>query len=152
MSEIFSIDAVSNIIRDLLNDMGYRFYDMLFNEVAKKFRVFIDKEGGVTVADCKKTSTAISRALDESGIVPFSYALEVSSPGVRRPLKRPEHYCWAMGKFVEVNMEDGKMKGYLRDANQEGAVIATESGETFIPYASIVSARVMEELEYGKRR
>jgi len=44
MSEIFSIDAVSNIIRDLLNDMGYRFYDMLFNEVAKKFRVFIDKE------------------------------------------------------------------------------------------------------------
>lgn len=152
MSDQFSLEKVSDLIKDLLGDTGFRLYDIAFNEVSKHFRIFIDREEGVTIADCKKISMMISKLLDGLEFITFSYSLEVSSPGIRRPLKRPEHYYWAVGKLIEVNLGEQRIKGYLRKVNTEGIIIASENGENFIPYASIVSANVMEEIEYGKRR
>jgi ribosome maturation factor RimP len=152
MIDNIDLEKVSNIVRELLEDLGFRLYDINFNEVSRTLRAFIDKEGrSVTVNDCKRVSNLISGKLDELDYFDFRYTLEVSSPGIERQLKRPEHYKWAMGKVVEIDIGDKKIRGYLRKVQKNGIVIGTKSGEDTIPYASIHKAKVVEEILYGKR-
>ncbi len=153
MSDYFDLEKISKIIRIVLDDLGFRLYDMHFNEVSKNLRIFIDREdGGVTVSDCKRVSNMISKQIDESEVMVVRYTLEVSSPGIERPLKRPEHYVWAMGKLVEIDVGDKKIRGYLRNTEKDGVVVATDRGENLVPYSAIVKAKVVEDIEYGKRR
>jgi ribosome maturation factor RimP len=153
MNHNYDIEKISNLIKDILDDMGLRFYDISFNEVSNTLRLFIDRDdGGITVDDCRKVSKIISRKIRESEIITFPYTLEVSSPGIERPLKRPEHYRWAIGKLVQIDMGGKKIKGYLRNIKKNGVVVATDRGENLLPYASIIKAKVVEDLEYGKPR
>jgi ribosome maturation factor RimP len=126
---------------------------MHFNKVSNMLRVFIDRDkGAVTVEDCRKVSKLISKKIDNDQIIIFPYTLEVSSPGVERFLKRPEHYRWAAGKLVEIDVGEKKIKGYIRHTEEDGVIVATDVGENLVPYSSIVRAKVVEDLEYGKRR
>jgi ribosome maturation factor RimP len=153
MTNAIDVDALSMLIRNVLEEAGLRLYDINFNQVSRTLRIFIDRERKpITVRDCKEVSNLISRELEGSDLDSISYTLEVSSPGIDRPLKRREHYEWALGKLVEIDIGDKKMKGYLRQCQGNGIVIGTTSGEEFIPYASIQKAKVAEEITYGKRR
>lgn len=139
-------------IRKTVINMGLRFYDLEYNGVTRTLRVYIDKEkGGVTIKDCQRTSNSISRELQASELISFPYTLEVSSPGIARALKRPEHYCWAIGNVVEIDTGEEKVKGYLRGTRGEGVIVATKESENIIPYCSIKKARVVEEINHGKR-
>lgn len=65
-------------------------------------RVFIDKEGGVTLDDCESFSRAMSALLDVEDVIPFSYVLEVSSPGLDRPLKDIRDFERSVGRLARV--------------------------------------------------
>lgn len=65
-------------------------------------RAYIDKEGGITVDDCEVISRAFSDCLDEEDFIEDSYILEVSSPGLGRPLKKEKDYARSMGKELEI--------------------------------------------------
>ena len=65
-------------------------------------RVYSDKEGGITVDDCELISRAFSDLLDEADFIEDSYILEVSSPGLGRPLKKEKDYARSMGKELEI--------------------------------------------------
>lgn len=65
-------------------------------------RAYIDKEGGITVDDCEVISRAFSDRLDEEDFIEDSYILEVSSPGLGRPLKKEKDYARSMGKELEI--------------------------------------------------
>ena len=65
-------------------------------------RVYIDKEGGITVDDCELISRAFSDLLDEADFIEDSYILEVRSPGLGRPLKKEKDYARSMGKELEI--------------------------------------------------
>ena len=65
-------------------------------------RVYIDKEGGITVDDCELISRAFSDLLDDADFIEDSYILEVSSPGLGRPLKKEKDYARSMGKELEI--------------------------------------------------
>ena len=146
------LTTVSQLIKAAIENMDLRFYDMEFNDVSRTLRIYIDKErGGVTIKDCQKVSNAISRELDASELIHFPYTLEVSSPGIQRMLKRPEHYCWAIGNVVEIDTGESKIRGYLRGTKSDGIVVASEGHENIIPYSSIKKARVVEEIVHGKR-
>lgn len=67
-------------------------------------RVYIDKEGGVSIEDCEAVSRPLSDKLDELDPIEGSYTLEVSSAGADRPLKKPEHFAQFMGAEVEVRL------------------------------------------------
>ncbi|MEW6543714.1 MAG: ribosome maturation factor RimP [Nitrospirota bacterium] len=67
-------------------------------------RVFIDKPGGVTLQDCEQVHQSLGRALDVEDPIPHAYTLEVSSPGLDRPLKRREDYQRAVGKLVNLKL------------------------------------------------
>ena len=153
MNSNIRLQEIIELIEHILEEHELRFYDLQFNEVNKTFRLFIDREDGtVNIEDCKSVSRAVSRALEHSDLVNFPYSLEVSSPGIERPLTKPKHFAWAKGKMVEIDTGDQKVKGYLRQTKQEGIVIATDSGESIVPYSSVVRAKVVEDLDYGKRR
>lgn len=143
---------IIRLIEGIIDEMGLRFYDLEFNQVSRVLRVFIDKEkGGVTIQDCQSTSNAISRALDASELMNFPYTLEVSSPGIERPLRKPQHYAWATGNVVEIDTGKERIKGFLRGTKKEGIVIAIGENEQVIPYNEIKKARVIEETSNGKR-
>lgn len=153
MNNGFKLSEVVELIKRIVDEFDLRFYDLYFNKVSSSFRIFIDREDGtVSVDDCKKVSKLIARALDQSDLVTFAYILEVSSPGIARHLIRPEHFVWAQGKIVEIDTGDRKIRGYLRQTKQDGVLIATDDGESAIPYSSVLRAKVVEELDYGKRR
>jgi ribosome maturation factor RimP len=65
-------------------------------------RGYIDKEGGITVNDCEEVSRAFSDKLDEDDFIEDSYIMEISSPGLDRPLKKEKDYVRSMGKLVEI--------------------------------------------------
>ena len=65
-------------------------------------RVYIDKEGGITVNDCEAVSRRMSDLLDEEDFIDDSYIFEVSSPGLGRPLKKEKDYIRSKGKEIEI--------------------------------------------------
>lgn len=71
----------------------------------KVLRLFIDKEGGVTVEDCARVSHQVELALEVEEAMEGPYTLEVSSPGLTRPLKKPEDYKRAVGKLAVITFK-----------------------------------------------
>ncbi len=111
-------------------------------------RLVIDKQGGVTLDDCSRLSRVVSDLLDVHDPVPGSYNLEVSSPGINRPLVKAEDYERFSGQKVFVRTSepvDGrrKFKGLLRGVSDQDEVIIDASGQEFVlPLGLIKKARL----------
>lgn len=106
-------------------------------------RLFIDHPDGVTLELCER----VTRALPE---VRERYALEVSSPGTRRPLTKPQHYRRFLGRHARVRTRDAadghrSFTGELVGADDREVTIAAESGVVSIPYADIQRSNLIEE-------
>ena len=108
-------------------------------------RVVVDHDGGVDVDTIAEVAETISRRLDLEGYDAGPYALEVSSPGIERTLKRPRDFERRVGATVKVKMTQGgpSVEGALVSADDDGIVLATPTGERHIPYADIASARTV---------
>ena len=96
-------------------------------------RAYIDKEGGITVDDCEVISRTLSDWLDEEDFIADSYTLEVSSPGLGRPLKKDKDFERSRGEEVEIRLYKprGKQKefaGVLKGYDKETVTIETEDG------------------------
>jgi ribosome maturation factor RimP len=92
-------------------------------------RIVIDKPDGVTIADCERAHKALSPALDVADIIAHAYTLEVSSPGLDRPLKRLQDYQRAMGKEVSLKLRypfDGRWRlvGLLEEVGEREICMA----------------------------
>ncbi len=148
----FELAGIRAAVTKVMDELGLRLYDFEFNDVARVLKILIDKSEGVTIGDCTRTSAALSRELDQLDLIRGRYHLEVSSPGINRPLKRLEHYQWAIGKMVTVETGSRAVTGYLRRADEQSVLIATPAGEETIPFADIARAKVNEEITHGKRR
>jgi ribosome maturation factor RimP len=91
-------------------------------------RVFIDKPNGVNVSDCEQVHVSLSHALDVQDPIPHMYTLEVSSPGLDRPLKRREDYARSIGKLVSLKLTrpvhgQWRVCGRLQDVNEDGIIL-----------------------------
>lgn len=107
-----------------------------------RFRVYIDREDGVDHALCER----VTRVLDAYRA---EYAIEVSSPGPERPLRKPEHFADAVGAPVAVRLEGGRKnrhRGLLIEAGDDTITLeAGDTGEIRIPYEAIVRANLIDE-------
>lgn len=120
----------------------------------KVLRVTIDREGGVDLDSIAEVSERLSRRLDVEGFDPGPYSLEVSSPGVERPLRRSDEFARRIGEKVKVKTAEpvGGSRvhtGTLVSASDDGVTIATEAGERRVAYDDIASARTV--FEWGPR-
>ncbi len=104
MQGVNVITAVENLTKPVLESEKIELVDVEYKKEGKAWflRIFIDKEGGVTLDDCQNISNQIERLLDVEDIIPHSYNLEVSSPGIERPLKKLEDYNRFKGKPAKV--------------------------------------------------
>lgn len=118
-------------------------------------RVYIDKPGGVSLSDCEQVHLSLGHALDVEDPVPHSYTLEVSSPGLDRPLKRREDYLKSLGKQVCLKLKhpyrgQWRLVGRLVDAKDLGVTLAParpRAGEAIeIGWEAIAEARLEVEL------
>ena len=96
-------------------------------------RTYIDKEGGITVDDCEVISRTLSDWLDKEDFIADSYTLEVSSPGLGRPLKKDKDFDRSMGEDVELRLYKPRDKqkefaGILKGYDRETVTIETEDG------------------------
>ncbi len=110
-------------------------------------RLVIDKEGGVTLDDCTRLSRVVSDLLDVHDPVPGSYSLEVSSPGINRPLVKKDDYTRFSGEKVFIKLDepiDGrkKFKGILKGIFNDEVVIESAGQDFSLPYALITKARL----------
>ena len=99
-------ELVSALAAPLVEEAGCTLWDVEYVREAGQWflRVYIDKEGGVSINDCEAVSRPLSDALDEADPIEGSYVLEVSSAGADRPLKKPEHFAAFLGAEVEVRL------------------------------------------------
>ncbi|MFH1609374.1 MAG: ribosome maturation factor RimP [Candidatus Bipolaricaulota bacterium] len=117
-----------------------------------RLAVQVDRPGGVTVDDCARASRAIGALLDRADPMPSSYLLEVSSPGVERPLWEPRHYAQAVGKLIQVKLQpEGTRRGRLIGATGETITVDLDGTEAEIPLARVTRAHVVHEKERGGR-
>ncbi len=91
-------------------------------------RVIVEKEGGVGIKDCEQFHHSLARALDVADPVPHAYRLEVSSPGLDRPLKQRKDYDQAIGRNIRVKVRDpihgnGTFIGQLAEVNDQGITL-----------------------------
>ena len=97
-------------------------------------RAYIDKPGGITVDDCEVVSRALSDLLDKHDFIEDAYVLEVSSPGLGRPLKKEKDFARSIGEEVDVRTfraisHQKEFTGILRDYDKEKIVLEMEDQE-----------------------
>lgn len=109
-------------------------------------RLLIDKAGGVTIAQCARVNQMIGQALDAARAIEGSYTLEVSSPGLDRPLASQRDFARALGEELDVilSVEDGKTKelnGILLAVRDDAIVLKMTAGNVTIPLTQILVAK-----------
>jgi ribosome maturation factor RimP len=130
------IHEIQEIARKVIESERLDLIDLEFKPGKSRnlLRIFIDKPGGVTVSDCENISRQLAAILDVKDLLKRAYVLEVSSPGLDRPLRTDRDYQRAVGRILRLSLttEDGKseqVSGKLMEANEEELIIE-EHGRT----------------------
>lgn len=133
-----TVKTVWEIVEPIANELGLKIWDVRFLKEGSSWylRIFIDKDGGVSIDDCVDLTHAINDPLDEADPIEQAYFLEVSSPGVERELVRDEHFSAYLGEKIKIKMIrpiDGQREfsGVLSDYTDGNITIALEDGKGF---------------------
>lgn len=129
------VDQIREAAEPILTEAGYELADLeLVKEGANWYlRFFIDKEEGIDIDDCERASNLLSDWLDETDPIPQAYFLEVSSPGIERPLKKEKDFLRFAGKKVTVRLfapvkGEKVYVGELGPVNEEVLCLTLEDG------------------------
>jgi ribosome maturation factor RimP len=151
-----NVDAEA-LVRPVIEGEGLELVDVTFGRESGRrvLRVVVDREGGVDLDTISELSQKVSRRLDLEGFEPGPYALEVSTPGIERPLRRPEDFRRAVGERVLVRTTDGVLEGELRAAEADSIRVASPEGEHRVTLDEVAAAKTVvdwdEELRGGTR-
>ncbi len=143
-------EEIQKAIKTVVNEYGFDLVDIRFSDVGFTWslRIFIDKLGGVTVEDCAKASREISDCLDTSDLIAHKYLLEVSSPGLDRPLITKDDFRRKIGKEVVVLLKESvsglkQVKGEIIRLEEEKLILRQGNQELALPLASIIEAKII---------
>ena len=124
------------LLQPLVDAHGFELVDVEYVKEAGNWylRAYIDKPGGIAVDDCEVISRALSDKLDEEDYIEDSYILEVSSPGLGRPLKKDKDFQRSIGKEIEVRTfraidKQKEFTGILKEFNTDSFTIVIEDNE-----------------------
>jgi ribosome maturation factor RimP len=149
---------LETLVGPVVEAAGLQLVDVTFRREARGqvLRVTVDREGGVDLDAIAKTSERVSRRLDIEGFDPGRYTLEVSSPGLERPLRKPEDFARRIGERVRVRtaapLEGARTHtGSIVSADEEAVTVETEAGPRNIPFRSMTSARTVFEWNRSRK-
>ena len=136
MSKRESYEAKAEaLLAPIVSGFGFELVDVEYVKEGSTWylRGYIDKEGGITVDECADVSRAFNEKLDEADFIDESYIMEISSPGLGRPLKKEKDYVRSMGKELEIRTyrainREKEFYGILTAYDAETVTIETEEG------------------------
>ena len=153
LTDTVIIEKIANIVAPIVDDVRLELVEIEFKPANKRWllRIYIDKEGGVTIDDCAYVSRELARHLDVEDIITQPYTLEVSSPGLTRPLKKSEDFIRNKGKMCRIITREavaGKNEfiGEIGEATADKVEIKEKIGIFSIPIYAIKKAHLEFEL------
>ena len=141
------------LLAPLVREAGYDLEDLSVTGAGRRsvVRVLVDKDGGISLDDVADISRVVSDALDaadeaDPDLLGTSYVLEVSSPGVDRPLTEPRHWRRNTGRLVRAVLRDGgALEGRISAVDDEALVLAVAGAERVLPWAEVARGQVQVE-------
>ena len=137
------------LLKPLVDAHGFELVDVVYVKEAGNWylRAYIDKPGGIAVDDCEVISRALSDKLDEEDFIDESYILEVSSPGLGRPLKKDKDFARSIGKEIEVRTfraidRQKEFTGILKEFDKDSFTIVIEENEMTFQRAETALVRL----------
>jgi len=150
----YLLKRIERLIIPVLDELAFELVaiDYLFGGGKSILRIYIDKAGGITIDDCVQASREIGDLIYVKDVIPHNYVLEVSSPGLDRPLKSKREFFWARGKKVKIKMIspiDGRKSftGLLQDFRDETLYLEGESGLVLLPWRDVEKASLMYDFK-----
>ena len=147
-------DQLVELLQPIVVDLGYELWELEYlARAGGLLRLYIDSDQGITLEDCERVSRAVSETMDAADPIAQAYTLEVSSPGLDRVLRTPEHFARFNGERVRVETSapiNGRKRfaGRLTAVDSARGEIALEvDGSTLrLPIDAIHKARVAPDL------
>ena len=153
MAKMPIAQSVMNLIEPVLESEGLELVDVEYKKEGSNWflRVYIDKEGGVNVADCQKVSHLTGDLIEVEETIKTPYSLEVSSPGLNRALKREKDFLKFKGKQIRVQSVlpiDNRKKfvGILADFKDQTVFLEFDEKSIEIPLSQITKANLVIEI------
>jgi len=145
---------LTNLLQPLVEDLGYEFVGMEQRRDPRNsvLVIYIDQPGGISVDDCEKVSREAAALLDVEDPIPGHYSLEISSPGLDRPLFTLEQFDRFRGEKVTVSLYapvDGRRKfsGEILGAAEGCVRLAVDGAEVVLEMANIAKARLVPDYD-----
>ena len=146
--------TLKDILTQQIEGMGYEFVGCELQKQSSHgslLRIFIDKEKGVTIDDCSKVSRQVSAVLDVEDPIQGPYTLEVSSPGLDRPLFEIAHYQKFIGSKVKVRSlmpinDRRNFVGILLRVEKDNIILEVDNDEIMLPFANIEKAKLIADV------
>lgn len=143
---------LSALLEPVVTAAGYDLEQVSVSAAGRRslVRVVVDKDGGVSLDDIAELSRAVSAALDaeDGALGPAAYTLEVTSPGVDRPLSLPRHWRRAADRLVRVTAGGQVLTGRVLGADDDGVLLDVEGHERRFAYAALGPGRVQVEFAH----
>ena len=144
------------VLEPIVRDLGLELYDVEVGGTARArtLRVLVDRDGGVDLDAITKATQALAPVLDGDGeiarVLPGSYLLEVSSPGLERPLRTPAHFARAIGTTISLKSRDAegavsRRHAVLAAADDDGVEIEIHGARERVEYDDIVASHTVFE-------
>jgi len=145
-------EKLQQIVDDVVTSMGYELVGVEYSMRNKSglLRIYIDTEQGIVLDDCQAVSHQLSGVLDVEDPIPGNYDLEISSPGLDRPIFKAADFDRFAGKMVKIKLVttvDGRknFKGMLKGVQEKEVVIEQEGQEIRLSLTNIDQARLVPE-------
>ena len=145
--------AIGELLEKTVPPLGYELVDWELSPGARLVRVFIDKPQGVDVEDCSRVSRHLTHLFAAENV---DYdRLEVSSPGLDRPLRTAADFARFSGQEAKLSLREPmdkakRLKGILRGVEGDAALVETTAGVKAIPLALIERARLVPKIEWRR--
>ena len=153
------VHQAEELLEDRLRQMGYELVavEWIVLEGRQTLRIFIDREGGVDIADCVRVNDTIGDLLDVEDFIQQRYHLEVSSPGLDRPLRKPVDFERFLGERVKIRTyeaQDGRRnyQGTLEAVDDGIVTVRVDNEPHRIPIAAMMRANLIYDHNKDLRR
>ena len=148
MSDTTLLTGIQALVEPILAERGIELVELTCRPQGRQHvvRLLVDRVGGVTIAQCAHINQQIGNALEAANLIEGSYTVEVSSPGLDRPLTTKRDFERALGEDLQVGVADpeGRVRsvsGMLLAVQHEAVVLKTPQGNVTVPFTEIRSAK-----------
>lgn len=143
---------IEQLLLPLIESLGYELWAVEYFPQGKHsiLRVLIDRDQGISLSDCERVSREVSGLLDVEDPIPGVYNLEISSPGIPRPLLKPAHYIRYIGSEIQLKLRQPiagtkKINAVIQSADEQAVTLAMGEESLTLPYSQIVKANLISE-------